>query len=45
MKEQITFVIDETWADKLREMATKEDRSLSNMIRVLLENAIKKQVS
>ena len=30
---------------KIEEMAEREDRSRSNMIRVLLEDAIKKQVS
>ena len=39
-KEQLTFTIDKDKADKLRELAEAEGRSLSNMVRILIERAL-----
>lgn len=42
---QIMIRMPDELVKKIEEMAEREDRSRSNMIRVLLEDAIKKQVS
>lgn len=42
-KEQLTFSIDKNKADQLRKLAYKEDRSLSNMVRFLLEDILDKR--
>jgi len=41
-KEQLTFSIGKKQADELRKLADDQGRSLSNMIRVLLEKVLLK---
>ena len=46
MKPKVTITIDEKLLDKIRELAKREDRTLSNMIQRLVEMAfIKSQRS
>lgn len=40
MKEKVNFTIDEALMETIREMAESENRNVSNMIEVLLREAL-----